>query len=257
MSSVFWCAGMYASGSTWAYNVMRGITAGLHPDRPVEGRFVNVMSDLDGMDDPAVVHVVKTHDLAAEVAEELSRRATRIVATIRDPRDAVTSLMMYQRYPFELALTTIAKSANFVAGVASDPRALLLRYETGFTDDAATLDRIAAWFGGALPPADCAALFAQYRRTAVEGFVAKLDSLPQAQRDARSGDIFDPETQWHRHHAGRSGEVGRWRRTLLPAQVTAIEREMRDWMARFDYPAAPPFAPTYTLNVGTFSLKLS
>jgi hypothetical protein len=254
MSTVHWCAGMYASGSTWAYNVMRGI-AGCAA--PVKGRFVNVLADLDGLDDPAVVHVVKSHDMAPEVAAGLLRHVARIVVTIRDPRDAVTSLMAYQRYPFELALTTIAKSGNFVAGVASDPRALLLRYEDGFIDDAATLDRIAEWFGVMLPADERDRLFAQHRRGAVEGLIATLESLPQAQRDARSGDIFDPETQWHRHHAGRSGEVGRWRRMLMPGQVAAIEREMRAWMARFDYAAAPAFVPAYTLNVGTVSLKLS
>ena len=255
MSTVYWCAGMYASGSTWAYNVMRGIAAG---GGQVKGRFVNVLADIVGLDDPAFTHVVKSHDMAPEVALELSRHADRIVATIRDPRDAVTSLMMHiQRYPFELALSTIAKSGNFVAGVASDPRALLLGYETGFTDDAATLDRIAEWFSIALAPADRDRIFEKHRRTAVEGFVAGLENLPQAQRDARSGDIFDPETQWHRHHAGRNGEIGRWRRMLMPGQVSAIEREMRDWMARFGYEPAPLFAPAYSLNVGSFSVKLS
>jgi transcriptional regulator with XRE-family HTH domain len=257
MITAYWCAGMYASGSTWAYNVMRGIAACGHPGHTVKGRFVNVLADLAGLGDAAFVHVVKSHDMAPDIAAALSRLATSIVVTIRDPRDAVTSLMMYQRYPFELALTTIKNSGNFVAGVASDPRALLLRYETGFTDDAATLDRIAEWFGVTLPAADRDRLFAQHRRTAVEGFVATLENLPQAKRDARSGDIFDPESQWHRHHAGRSGEVGRWRRMLMPGQVAAIEREMREWMARFDYQPAPLFAPAYTLNVGTFSVKLS
>jgi hypothetical protein len=257
MISTYWCAGMYASGSTWAYNVMRGIAACAFSERPVKGRFVNVLADIDGLDDAAFVHVVKSHDMAPEAAAELLRLVGRIVVTIRDPRDAVTSLMMYQRYPFEMALATISKSGHFVAGIAADPRALLLRYESGFIDDVETLDRMAAWFGVTLPPADRDRLFAQHRRAAVEGMIATLETLPQAQRDARSGDIFDPETQWHRHHAGRNGEVGRWRRMLMPGQVAAIEQEMRAWMARFDYQVAPPFVPSYTLNVGTLSLKLS
>lgn len=255
MSTVYWCAGMFASGSTWAYNVMRGIAACLHPRHPVKGRFVNVIGDLDGLDDPAFVHVVKSHDTAAEVAAELSRQATRLVVTIRDPRDAVTSLMLYQRYPFDLALTTIAKSAKFVGGLASDSRALLLRYEAGFIDTAATLDAMAAWFGGTLLAAERDRLFAEHSRAAVEGWIATLDALPQAQRDARSGDIFDPETQWHRHHAGRTGEVGRWRRMLTQWQVAAVEQEMQDWMVQFGYPPAVVFNPGYTLRVGTFSLK--
>ena len=257
MTSNYWCAGMYASGSTWAYNVMRGIAASAFPDRPVKGRFINVLADLDGLDDAAFVHVLKSHDMAAEVADALLPLVGRIVVTIRDPRDAVTSLMRVPALSVRPGGFDDREIGNFVAGIASDPRALLLRYETGFADDAATLDRIAAWFGLPLPAAERDRLFAQHRRAAIEGMIATLDSLPQAQRDARSGDIFDPETQWHRHHAGRSGEVGRWRRMLMPGQVTAIEREMRDWMARFGYEIAPPSVPTYSLNVGTFSLKLS
>ena len=58
--TVYWCAGMYTSGSTWAYNVMRGIAAVLEPMREVRGRFVNGVADLDGLEDPEPVHVVKS-----------------------------------------------------------------------------------------------------------------------------------------------------------------------------------------------------
>jgi len=248
---------MYASGSTWAYNVMRSVAASLHGDKPVRGRFVNTLAEAGGLEDDASVHVVKTHDVPADAAAELLRLATRIVVTVRDPRDAVTSLMLYQRFPFPLGLEWVARSAAFVGGLADDPRALLLRYESGFTEAPATLDAIARHFGGALPAAERDLLFAQHARAAVEGWIAALETQPQSVRDARSGDIFDPETQWHRHHAGRSGEVGRWRRMLLPWQVAAVEREMGAWMARFGYAPAPAVAaPAYTLRVGTFSVKL-
>ena len=44
-------------------------------------------------------------------------------------------------------------------------------------------------------------------------------------------------SQWHRHHAGRSGEIGRWRRRLTAPQVVAIEQHLQDWMAAYGYPA--------------------
>jgi hypothetical protein len=100
-------------------------------------------------------------------------------------------------------------------------------------------------------------LFAQHRRQAVENWILSLETLPQSVRDARSGDIVDPETQWHRHHAGRSGEIGRWRRMLKPWQVAAVEREMQEWMAHFCYGPAPMFGTlAYTLRFGDFSVKL-
>jgi len=252
--TVHWCAGMYASGSTWAYNVMREIVACLHPDRPVAGRFVNTLADLAGIDDQDVHHVVKTHDLPTDVAAALSAHAGHLVVTIRDPRDAVTSLMLYQRYPFAMALDTIAKSASFVAGFAADPRALLLRYEDGFPDAPETPQRIARLFGGTLTADQAASIFAQSRRDAIEQRIQGLASLPGAQHDPCSGDIFDPQSQWHKHHAGRTGEIGRWRRTLLPNQITAIETTLADWMARFAYPRAPLLHIGYSVSLGSFTI---
>jgi hypothetical protein len=247
MSTIYWCSGMYASGSTWAYNIMRGIAAALHTGQPVQGRFINCLADLEGLDDDGRVHVVKTHDVAAEVATQLSRRATRIVVTIRDPRDAVTSMVLYQRYPFEMALDWVTRSGKFAASLVADPRALLLRYEAGFTDTPATLDAIARWFGGALPAGECERLYAGHTRSAVEAVIATLG----AQHNENAGDAV---TQWHRHHAGRTGEIGRWRRMLTPAQVAAVEGAMRDWMANFGYPTTV-WGAGYTLRIGAFSLQ--
>ena len=247
MSTLYWCAGMYASGSTWAYNIMRGVTAALHAGQTVRGRFVNYLADLEGLDDQGRVHVVKTHDVAPEVATQLSRRTTRLVVPIRDPRDAVTSMMLYQRYPFDMALDWVARSGKFAASLVADPRALLLRYEAGFTDTPATLDAIARWFGCELPAGVRERLFAGHTRSAVEAMIATLG----AHHNENAGDA---ETQWHRHHAGRTGEIGRWRRMLTPAQVAAIEGGMRQWMAKFGYPTTL-WGPGYMLRVGALSLQ--
>ncbi len=259
--SVVWCAGMYASGSTWAYNVMRALAAA-YSARTVHSLFANTAADLAGIGADGSVHVVKTHDLGPEAAALLFAKTPRVVVTIRDPRDAVASLMTYQRYPFAMALDTVERSARFVTMAGARAGALQLRYETGFTDDAATVAQIAAAIGMPADAATCAQVFAACRREAVEAFIGGLETLPRAHRDGRSGDVFDPETQWHKHHAGRTGEIGRWKHTLQPAQAQAVEQRLADWMAAQGYavaPAAPPAAASfpagYTLSVGTYGLK--
>jgi len=251
--AVFWCAGMYASGSTWAYNVMRAIAT--DGGGQVKARFANTPADLAGIGDATASHVIKTHDLPEEAAALLLAQAPRIVVTIRDPRDAVASLMTYQHYPFDLALATIARSARFVTSVAERTEALLLRYEAGFPDDPATVGRIAAAMGVGCDQTACGAIFASFRRDAVERFIGGLESLPQAHHDARSGDVFDPETQWHKHHAGRTGEVGRWRGKLVLGQPAAVEAALADWMERYGYEKAPAFGGTfgtgYSVNLGS------
>jgi hypothetical protein len=50
-------------------------------------------------------------------------------------------------------------------------------------------------------------------------------------------------THWHTHHAGRTGEIGRWRQMLTEEQVLEVERLLGDWMDRFcysRYAARPP-----------------
>ena len=63
---VIWCAGMFASGSTWIYNVVREIAATRGPDIPVRGRFVSGSHEMVGIDEPGVLHVVKSHEVDAE-----------------------------------------------------------------------------------------------------------------------------------------------------------------------------------------------
>ncbi len=258
--AVFWCAGMYASGSTWAYNVMRALAAA-QAAGGVQARFANTATDLAGLGDTGRDHVIKTHDLPEDAAALLFAARPRLVATIRDPRDAVASLMTYQHYPFDLALQTIVRSARFVTAAAARGDALLLRYETGFPDDPATIDRIAARMGTRPDPALHAKVFADFRRDAVERFIGGLESLPQAHHDARSGDVFDPETQWHKHHAGRTGEVGRWRGTLTFGQPAAVEQALGDWMAQHGYEKAPSFGATattgYSVSLGSMTFDRS
>src|ERR1700722_531188 len=248
-----WCLGMYASGSTWVFNVAMHIGAVLAPEKPPNGRYITDASELD-LDRSAVDDViVKTHNVDNASAQTLRRLAASLLISIRDPRDCVSSLLLYQRYPFELALQAVEGSARCCALFAAGPRTLLLRYEDGFTDQPATLDRIAATLGGHLREADRTEIFAANSRTSVEGRIATLHTLPTAIHDTCSGDIVDPATQWHRHHANRSGEVGRWRHLLTLAEVAMVEHRLGDWMRWFGYP--PEVAP-YIRTDGSQPLRL-
>lgn len=95
---MLWCLGMYASGSTWVFNVAMQVAAVVVPRTPAVGRFVMAGHELDFLDDPTRMPVVKSHDTDEAAASELARRADAVLVSIRDPRDCVTSLMLYQHY---------------------------------------------------------------------------------------------------------------------------------------------------------------
>ncbi len=230
--SVLWCQGMFASGSTWLYNVALAVATDLDAGRTPQGRFVFDLSDVAGLDAPGR-HIVKAHQ-ARRGVETIAMRADAILVTLRDPRDAVVSLMLYQGFSFYRALLNVCYAAEACLKLAAHPQAVTLHYELGYIDDPATVAGIARHMGGTLSEQRCREIFLSTRRPAIEAFIATLDAQPTTIVD-RFGDVFDLASHWHRHHAGRTGEIGRWRRMLYPAQVVGIETALRDWMQSFGY----------------------
>ena len=231
--AVLWCQGMFASGSTWLYNAALAVAAGLEPRRLVQGRFVFNDHDTVGLEASPIQHIVKAHQAKGEV-RAIAARAEAIVVTVRDPRDAVVSLMQYQNFSFYRALLNVRVAAEACVLLGASPRAVTLHYERGFIDDPATLDGLATCLGGAIPRARRDAIFRQTRRQAVEAFIAGLAQGPATIVDG-DGDMYDRASHWHRHHAGRTGEIGRFRRLLYPAQIQGIEATLGEWMACFGY----------------------
>jgi hypothetical protein len=231
---VFWCLGMYASASTWLFNVARQIheVAG---QGPVKTHFFSTAGNFAGFDQAGVTNIVKSHEIKDErTILELSRRAERILVTMRDPRDAVTSLMLYHSYTFERALPLVEEAARLCMGFARDKRAVLWHYESGFSAEPATVGRIAAHLGYQLEPAAAQKIFDANRREEVEKYIAKMDRMPGVLQDRVSGDRLDPRTHWHTHHAGRDGEIGRWRHMLTAAQASEVADRLRDCYAFSD-----------------------
>jgi hypothetical protein len=250
---MYWCLGMYSSASTWAFNVVQQIASAIDPTRPITPVFGH--DALSGCDEASTTLVVKTHFTA--MAQELARRAQGIVITIRDPRDAVASMIRHNKAPFDLALRVTEASAWTCARVAAHPRSALLCFEDRFFDDPQTVQRIASLFPGVLPDSDGQRIFERLCRGSVNAFIAGLDTVPTAEChfDELTGqwDAFDSATGWHKHHAGRNAEVGRWRRDLSDIQAMTIARRLRPWMQRFGYSATTSRPqPPYALSVGRY-----
>jgi hypothetical protein len=80
------------------------------------------------------------------------------------------------------------------------------------------------------PLTDVAAqrIFDANRREEVEKYIAKMPRMQGVLQDRVSGDRLDPRTHWHTHHAGRDGEMGRWRHMLSDVQAVAVVAKLRD-----------------------------
>jgi len=229
-----WCLGMYSSGSTWVFNAIRSVGNALFPGEPHIGVYAESVDQLPPGWSQSDRFIVKSHH-PDEVATALLRQhADRIWISIRDPRDSVASALTYMYPDFASALTAVTRSALHCERFVGDPRCVLLRYEDAYIDDPATFDRFAAALSRTLSPEDRGRLFRQTRRTAIEAMIQQLDPNETVD-DGFPGHRVHMETQWHTHHVNRTGEVGRWRRTLDAAQAMEVQRRLRSWMARFGY----------------------
>jgi hypothetical protein len=232
---IYWCLSMYSSASTWAFNLVQKLAGAVMPDHPVTAGFVD--SFLKDFDESGGILVAKTH--AAAIADELARRASAIVITVRDPRDAVASQMVYSKTPFDRAVRITEESAIMCARFMTDARAIVLRFEDRFFDDPATVERVATIFDGALSDFDRQRTFAETRRDKIEEFIAGMHHTPTFREGFDTADgqqyMYDEVTCWHKHHAGRKGETGLWRRELSVQQVSIIEERMERLMLELGY----------------------
>jgi hypothetical protein len=166
--------------------------------------------------------------------------------------------MAHNKAPFDLALRSTEATAFLCGRFAADPRAVVLRFEDRFYDDPLTIEMVAATFRRKLSDPDRDRIFSETRREAIDAFIANLEVLPamESNFDALTGqqDTYDPVTGWHKHHAGRKAEIGRWQRELPAAQVAAIEQRLGPWMKRFGYRPITPEAPPYVLKTGRFEI---
>ena len=226
---------MYSSASTWLFNVVRKVTEALNPDRQVAAGFVFSPANFAVARDPVRLAIIKSHETEPAAADELGRVATSIFVSIRDPLDAIASLMTYQGHSFDKALELVEASARLCGRFAHDPRTVLLRYESGFVDDPGTPPLIASQLGGTLVPQDQDRIFGETRREAVEQYIRGIDKMPTTLWSRETGDYLDPATHWHRHHANRTGEVGRWQCVLSPGHAAIVKTRLADWIAEFDY----------------------
>jgi glycosyltransferase involved in cell wall biosynthesis len=226
------CAGLYSSGSTWMFNLAVGMMKS-------GGRsaIATVYADEYGGDaeffakDSAVVF--KSHRPGRSFRDRLKRGDLSLILTVREPRDAVASLMLRWDLDFELALARVESSGHALARLAGHPK-LLLRYEEDFTGKDETLANVARYLGIDVPPELRADLRAGLTQAAVRSQIVAWRNaglLGFGRPDAE----FEPATHWHVGHVG-DGKIGKWRAVLSDVQSGRVLRVTSAFCEAFGYP---------------------
>lgn len=227
--------GMFSSASTWAFNAAVDLVRLTMPCHVAFAASLDADTRLP-LPPAGTVLVLKTHGWGDPAAFLARHPETRCIVTVRDPRDAVVSLMQRFGYDFGHALAYAAHGAAGIVGAALRPDSLLLRYENGFMDQAATVRRIAGHLG--LQPGDeqVEALFGRLQPDAVRAAIAEAERLDRFPKGLPPGETADPLTQWHPGHIG-DRQVGKHARLLDRDRQTAVATRLAPYMERFGYAA--------------------
>ena len=194
---------------------------------------------LDEMDEAAAQGLggaafvlAKSHSPRPSLRSLIDPARLPVIMTLREPRDAVASMMLRWNIGFDLALSRVRRSGTALANFADCP-ALRFRYEDGFTTDGRCVDAVAKLLGVALPAADRAALLADLSPQIVR---QRIESWRQAGvLGCGAPDVeYEPETHWHLDHVG-DGEVGKWRRVLGPIRAARVILATRSYARAFGY----------------------
>ena len=223
--------GLFGSGSTWAFNVATELM------RMTSGCQVHPLyaDDLDLRAHEAISHadcfVLKSHLPQASV-RNLVRPELPIIMTVRDPRDAVVSVMARFRKDFPSALDQIELSASHLTYLRERSQPLVLRYEEGFTNERG-VSAIALLLGVSLSPGEKTRIAHALSAPAIARRVESLLSSG-AFNGGNPATEWEPATHWHPHHVG-DGIVGKFRDRLSGSEIHKVLYRTETFCRAFGY----------------------
>jgi hypothetical protein len=227
--------GLYSSASTWAFNVVRELMIAQHGEARVCALYSDLVATvLDNRQALGRYTVWKMHfgEAAWDVFAQLSDPT--ILLTVRDPRDAILSLVNRFNSPLEASAQSVARCCNRALQCAHAGYPVL-RYEDRFFADPAVVGTIAEYIGAAVDADTRARIFDRYSTGAVRALAAQVEALPAERvKGDPAIDLYDEVTQIHRGHIG-DGSVGKWRRQLTAEQQQAITARFAPFLNRFGY----------------------
>jgi hypothetical protein len=228
---VILCMGVKSSGSTWLFNVVIRVLkeVGLKPSAFYADTLAMVPEGVAR----ASHLVVKTHEPSKALLLVAALGRGPVFLTVRDPRDAIASLMLRFGHSFEGALKDVTREAAFAVELARALSMPTFRYEDAFFDKPGTVGKIAALLGVRLSAAARTRIHRALLRENVARDIDKLKAKGRFGADAHP-DNFDPATHWHPGHVG-DGRVGKFKGVLTRPQLARIAAATKDYCRLFGY----------------------
>ncbi len=229
--------GVPGSASTWVFNVARELRWLHHGSTPVESFYSDAVGRarqvfLDNRDLDRTV-VLKLHEPDDGWRRFLSDVPAKLVLSIRDPRDAMLSLMERFGEAREIAFDRVSIAMLRIAESLGRPH-LRLRYEDRFFDQAQTVAAIARHLGVDLDDSGRDRIFEAYQTERVRHLGQTLGALPPGRRKMVGTTRYDEVTQIHDRHIGDQ-RTGKWKDQFDAAERRRLSLGFRPFLDMFDY----------------------
>ena len=227
--------GVYGSASTWVFNVVRELAIAQHGADKVHAIFSDTLQKV--LEDPQARdrHLVwKLHrpDKGWPLFAALTR--ARVILTVRDPRDAMLSMMQRFGSEMDAACAAVLQALRGIAENSASPH-FGLRYESRFFDRPETVRDLACYLGLSVAEAEQRRIFETYRTERVRQFGLAIDTLPP-ERVKPVGDVsrYDVVTQIHHAHIGDQ-RIGKWRDQFDAEQRRIVNARFAPYLRAFGY----------------------
>ena len=227
--------GLYGSASTWVFNVARELYLAAFGADSVLALYSDSLTKVLGHPDLRGRRVVwKMHRGEPDFTGFVELAYPAVLLSVRDPRDAVLSLIERFKVAPQTALAAIDACCSRLLPLA-ERGFPVLRYEDGYFAKPETVAAIAAHLR---LPADAAAqgrIFTAYESDAVRAAAASVASLPPERLEGDAAvDLYDSVTQIHRNHIGDQ-RVGKWRSRIAAEDQPRLTDHFAPFLRRFGY----------------------
>lgn len=236
------CSGLKRSASTWSYHVCRQLLARtIDPKKALlsAGYVEDTDASLRAFSERRAqrrrpeVAVLKSHEIGPLTMAAIARGKVRNVYTLRDPRDALASLVRFwpprKEEPFEAYIRNFQRWLIQGEAMMRSAATLVVRYEDMVADPCSQIEAIARHLK---LPARAPLIEAVDAETSSERMQERVAHIEEQATFAEAA--FDPDSQLHRRHLD-SGEVGRWRHEFSAQQRRQAIIAFLPWLVGMGY----------------------
>jgi hypothetical protein len=239
---LFICNGVLRSGSTWSFNVCRGLAQEWSRQRGDLREIESSYLDLAQMETYLASHwsqaqvpvVLKSHEPGPIALSLIRAGRIKAVCTFRDPRDCVSSDLKFMRIGINQVLQRVRSSFEALRLYQTTDHILLIRYEDMVQDPIRQIRRIALHVG---VDVDAAAVERIHQATSFETsrkICQDVQRRPDSEVYLIAKARVDPGTRLHENHIF-DGKVGRWRTEFAGDQARWLTEYFSSWLIQLGY----------------------